>query len=275
MADPVKISELPVASSVAGGDILPVVDSGLTQTRRCTAAQIAQIGGGPPGAGTVTTESIASGAVTYPKIQNVTGDRVLGRSSGSSGTVQEITCTSFARTLLAAADGNAARSLINDTPTFTGTVTANGNVVVTGTVTAAGQVLTGDGTATAPSYSFSGDTNTGIARLGGADTLSLVTNGTERLRVLADGNFGTRLPANAVIASSYTNTGLIPAFMCRAWVQAESNFIHASANVSSISRAEAGVYGVNFTVPMPSTAYCVTGSTIVCTRMRRSPAELV
>jgi hypothetical protein len=266
MADPVKISELPAISSVQANDIIPIVDAALTQTSKATAAQIAAIGGGPPGDGTVTEGKLANGAVTYPKIQNVVGDRVLGRTSGASGVVQEIPCTSFARSLLAAADGNAARGLINDTPTFTGTVTANGNVVVTGTVTAAGQVLTGDGTATAPSYSFSGDTNTGIARLGGADTLSLVTNGTERLRVLADGHIGSQPQTTAVIASSYANSGLLPAFMCRAWVQAESNFMHASANVTSITRQSAGVYFINFIVPMqrggsPTTAYSVVGST--------------
>lgn len=261
MADPVKISELPAISSVQPNDIVPIVDAALTQTSKATASQIAALGGGPPGDGTVTEGKIASGAVTYPKIQNVTGDRVLGRSSGASGTVQEIPCTSFARTLLAAADGNAARALINDTPTFTGTVTVTGDLNAGGTVASVGGVKTGDGSAASPAYSFTGDTDTGIARLGGANTLSLVTSGTERLRVLADGNFGSRPPSGAVIAGSYTGTGLIPAFMCRAWVQAESNFIHASANVSSITRQQAGVYHINFAVPMGTTAYSVVGST--------------
>lgn len=259
MADPVKISELPVASSVAGGDILPVVDSGLTQTRRCTAAQIAQIGGGPPGDGTVTEGKLASGAVTYPKIQNVTGDRVLGRTSGSSGVVQEIPCTTFARTLLAAADGNAARSLINDTPTFTGTVTVNGNVNVSGSLSAAGgitgQVQAGDGTAAAPSYSFSGDTNTGIARLGGGDSLSLVTGGVERLRVGNDGMLASHVSGG---------TTLLPHFGCRAF--AHFHFFGGGldpskwGNVTSISRFNVGHYGINFVTPMPDASYVVAGS---------------
>jgi hypothetical protein len=255
MADPVKISELPAISSVQANDIIPIVDAALTQTSKATAAQIAAIGGGPPGDGTVTEGKIASGAVTYPKIQNVTGDRVLGRSSGSSGTVQEITCTSFARTLLAAADGNAARGLINDTPTFTGTVTANGNVVVTGTVTAAGQVLTGDGTAAAPSHSFSGDTNTGIARLGGGDSLSLVTGGVERLRVTNNGD---------LLSPITGGTTLLPHFGCRAFAHFHffGGGLDASkwGNVSSISRFNVGHYGVNFITPMPDEMYVVAGS---------------
>jgi hypothetical protein len=255
MADPVKISDLPAISSVQPNDILPVVDSALTQTSKCTASQIAAIGGGPPGDGTVTTAKIASSAVTYAKIQNVTSDKVLGRTSGSSGVVQEITCTSFARTLLAAADSNAARGLINDTPTFTGTVTANGNVVVTGTVTAAGQVLTGDGTAAAPSYSFTGDANTGIARLGGGDSLSLVTGGVERLRVGSTGALSSHVAGG---------TTLLPHFGCRAF--AAFHFFGGGedpskwGNVSSVSRYNVGHYGVNFITPMPDAGYTIVGS---------------
>lgn len=39
----------------------------------------------------VTTAKIAADQVTYAKIQNVTDDRLLGRSAGSSGDAQEIT----------------------------------------------------------------------------------------------------------------------------------------------------------------------------------------
>jgi len=53
----------------------------------------------------VTTNKIANSAVTYAKIQNVSAtDRVLGRSSSGAGVVQEITCTSFARSLIDDAD---------------------------------------------------------------------------------------------------------------------------------------------------------------------------
>lgn len=39
----------------------------------------------------VSTTKIANDAVTYAKIQNVTDNRLLGRSAGSSGDTQEIT----------------------------------------------------------------------------------------------------------------------------------------------------------------------------------------
>jgi hypothetical protein len=45
------------------------------------------------------------------------------------------------------------------------------------------------GSATNPSYSFSGDTNTGIFSAG-ADILSFTTGGTERMRINSSGNVG-------------------------------------------------------------------------------------
>lgn len=39
----------------------------------------------------VTTAKIANSAVTYAKIQNVTANKLLGRRSGSSGVVEEVT----------------------------------------------------------------------------------------------------------------------------------------------------------------------------------------
>jgi hypothetical protein len=255
MADPVKISELPAISSVQANDIIPIVDAALTQTSKATAAQIAAIGGGPPGDGTVTEGKIAAGAVTAGKVGFTGPDKLLSRTLTGAGAGTEIPCTPYARGLLAVSTAGDARTYLNalqssDSPTFTGTVTVSGDLSVSGGIS--GQVRSVDGTAGSPAYSFSGDTNTGIARLGGADTLSLVTGGVERMRVTATGAM------QSVAAGGST---LLPMLACRAWVLAESNFIHASQNVSSISRSQAGVYGVNFTTPMPSAAYCVTGST--------------
>jgi hypothetical protein len=52
-----------------------------------------------------------------------------------------------------------------------------------------GSVLPGNGTVSAPAFSFASDTNTGIYR-GGTDILKLVTAGADRLTVLANGNIG-------------------------------------------------------------------------------------
>lgn len=49
----------------------------------------------------VTNAKIANGAVTYPKMQDVSAtDRVLGRSTAGAGDVEEIVCTAAGRALL-------------------------------------------------------------------------------------------------------------------------------------------------------------------------------
>ncbi len=63
------------------------------------------------GSGAVWT--IDNDAVTYAKIQNVTAtDRLLGRSTAGAGDIEEITCTSFARTLLDDAAASNARTTL-------------------------------------------------------------------------------------------------------------------------------------------------------------------
>jgi hypothetical protein len=51
----------------------------------------------------------------------------------------------------------------------------------------AGQVLHESGSAAAPSITFDGDLNTGLAQIGGADNISITTGGTERLRAKSGG----------------------------------------------------------------------------------------
>ena len=94
--------------------------------------------------GTLDIARIANDAVTYAKIQNVSAtDRLLGRSSAGAGDVEEITCTSFGRSLISSADAATARTTLSVQPTaspaFTGAATFEntGNVVPV-TITNAG-----------------------------------------------------------------------------------------------------------------------------------------
>lgn len=66
----------------------------------------------------------------------------------------------------------------------------SGNGLFTGTLTTGSQVFGGGSqAATAPDFSFTGDTNTGMRRTG-ADTLALVTNDTDRLTIDSAGLVG-------------------------------------------------------------------------------------
>jgi hypothetical protein len=79
---------------------------------------------------------------------------------------------------------------------FYGSVAANGssswNFYAHGTAPSyfAGQVQIGAGSAEIPALAFASDLNTGIAQLGGADSWSVITGGSERLRVAATGAVG-------------------------------------------------------------------------------------
>lgn len=198
MPESVKISELPVMSSVQPDDILPVVDAAVTQTGRATAAQIAAIGGGPPGDNTVTTAKIVNGAVTAPKVGFSATDKIVGRASAGAGNGEEITCTAYARGLLASADATAAQQYLNalqstNDPTFTG------------------QVKFADGSASAPSITNSGNTNTGIF-FPLQNSVGIALEGQEYVRFLQDGT---------TLSRTYTTTNpsfLMPQFSVRAWV---------------------------------------------------------
>lgn len=105
--------------------------------------------------GAVTTGKINANAVTYDKIQAVSAtDRLLGRSSAGSGNVEEISCTSAGRDIIAAADAAAQRSVLglgnialatgtwtngsSFSGTSTGTNTGDQTIQLTGDITGLG-----------------------------------------------------------------------------------------------------------------------------------------
>lgn len=94
------------------------------------------------------TWTIDNDAVTYAKIQNVSAtDRLLGRSTAGAGDIEEITCTSFGRSLIDDVDATAARStlglgtLATQSGTFSGTSsgTNTGDQNVFTTIAVSGQ----------------------------------------------------------------------------------------------------------------------------------------
>ena len=61
----------------------------------------------------VGTAAVASDAITYAKIQNVSAtDKLLGRSSSGAGDVEEITCTAAGRALIDDADATTQRTTL-------------------------------------------------------------------------------------------------------------------------------------------------------------------
>jgi len=137
------------------------------------------------------------------------------------------------------------------------------------------QILANSGTAGAPPYSFSADTDTGVY-LPTVGQLGLTANGTPFLRGSATAmTFGQSGGANDVDVThygDYTLTGDMQfnsgygsaavAYGCRAWINFNGTGTPAargSGNVSSITDNGIGDYTLNFTVSMPDTNYAICG----------------
>lgn len=94
-----------VDSVLAGGGVTDGVYGDITISGGVTVFTI--------GASKVTTAKLNAKAVTYSKIQDVTGtDKVLGRATSGAGAVEEIDCTAAGRDMIAAADVAAQRTLL-------------------------------------------------------------------------------------------------------------------------------------------------------------------
>jgi hypothetical protein len=107
------------------------------------------------------------------------------------------------------------------------------------------------GTASAPSITTTGDTNTGIF-FPSADTIGFTEGGTQV------GEFDSS--ANFKFNSGYGSVAV--AYGCRAWVNFNGTgtvAIRASANITSITDNGTGEYTANFTNAMPDANYAVAG----------------
>ena len=140
-------ARLPLATTGAAGAVIVgtglgvssgtvQVSYGTSNTSACRGDDARLSDTRTPTDNTVSTAKIQNDAVTYAKIQNVSAtDRLLGRSSAGAGDVEEITCTSFGRSLISSADAPAARTTLSvqptASPTFTGTATVE-NLTLSG-----------------------------------------------------------------------------------------------------------------------------------------------
>ena len=119
------------ASDITSGTLdIARIPTGSTSSTVCIGNDARLSDTRTPTDGSVTTAKLANDAVTYAKIQNVSAtNRLLGRSSAGAGDVEEITCTSFGRSLIDDADAAAARTTLSvqptASPTFTGSVQAD------------------------------------------------------------------------------------------------------------------------------------------------------
>lgn len=130
------------------------------------------------GSGSVAA-TIASGAVSYAKIQNVTDNRILGRSAGSAGTVQEI-------------------SIGTGLSLSSGTLSADNNGTVTSVSASAPLAVANGSTTPNISLSLNSDLEVASGDLAVSDNLGVST------LVVKGASANVTLQPNGALASSYS-----------------------------------------------------------------------
>jgi hypothetical protein len=132
------------------------------------------------------------------------------------------------------------------------TIGTDQSVSLTAGLTIAAPTVFPAGSASAPSITTTGDTNTGIF-FSAADTVDITTAGVAQAQINSAGDFA--------INSGYGSVAT--AYGCRAWVNFNGTgtvAIREDGNVSSITDNGAGDYTVNFTTAMPDANYAVVGA---------------
>lgn len=290
MADQ-RITELVELSqgAVASGDVLPIVDISASQTKKVQVKSLIQAGFNLADSSTLdiakinqssTTKigatAIADGAITYAKIQNVSAaDKLLGRSSAGSGNVEEITCTSFARTILDDADAATVRTTIGLGVVATGN-TVNTALIEDESVTSA---KLASGSVTTVKIADSGVTNAKLAA-NSVGSIQLVVSGVTAGKLAADAVVtvniadnaitGTKIGAAAVsgvhiVDGSITQSKLASGSIATAYI--------ADSGVTQVKLAANAVATVNITDGNVTAAKLASGS-VTLAKLSLSSGEL-
>jgi hypothetical protein len=184
---------------------------------------------------------VTTGAQTWAGVKTF-NSTITGSISGNSGTA---TALQTARTI----NGTSFNGSANITTANWGTARTLWGQSVDGSANITAPLRPAAGSVSAPAFSTSADTNTGMF-FPAADTIAFSEGGVERMRIDSSGN----LRFNSGYGSVAT------AYGCRAWVNFNGTgtvAIRASGNVSSITDNGTGDYTVNFATAMADADYSV------------------
>jgi len=283
-----ELVELP-QGGVASNDVLPIADVSASQTKKVQVKSLIQAGFSLADSSTldiakinqssttkIGTTAIANDAITYAKIQNVSAtDKLLGRSSVGSGSVEEISCTSFARTILDDADAATVRSTIG-----LGTV-ATGNTINT--------TLLEDSSVTSGKLA-SGSVSTVKIADSGVTNAKLAANSVDSVQLVASGVVAGKLAANAVATVNIADNAITGAKIAVAAVSG----VHivdgsitqsklASGSIATAYIADSGVTQVKLAANAVATVNIIDGNitaaklasgSVTLAKLSLSPGEL-
>ena len=186
--------------------------------------------------GQVQTAAVADASITYPKLQNVTAGKVLGRDTSSTGGVQELPIA----------------------------VDSSGNVVIGATTPIYGEKFT--------VYTNSAQNAVG-GELGPASNNCTAILATSQAGAVGDLFGGWHSGVNQFRVNTaglmMFNSGFgqsAAAYGCRAWVSWDGSGtigvnapVSGSGNVSSVNKPAGSIYTVNFASAMPDANYAMSG----------------
>lgn len=206
---------------------------------------------GGTGTSSLTSNNVILGNGTNP-VQFV--------APGSNGNVLQSNGTTWTSTALTSGDvvgpASATDNAVARYDGTTGKLIQNSAVTIadtSGNITTSGVVLTASGSNSAPAFTASADTNTGM-----------YSRGTDRLGFTEGGTQVGEFDGSAFFRfnSGFGSSGF--AYGIRAWVNFNGTgtvAIRADENVSSITDNGTGLYTINFTNAMPDANYSLNGTT--------------
>jgi hypothetical protein len=237
------------------------IDSGSLRRSALTGDVSASAGSG--------TTTIASNAVTYAKMQDLTAsDRLLGRQSPGAGDPEEIVCTAAGRALIDDANASAQRTTLGlGTAATQNTGTSGANVpLLNGTNTWSGASTLNASLSFGTSGYFIANASFGIRINNSADTVNLLVISDSGLTELR-GNFKLTSVGNKFLIAEGSNASMGVATLVGGTVTVSNTLVTGNSRILLTGQNSSGTHGeLTVSARSAGTSFTITSSSATDTR---------